>query len=48
MIFTGQVKAIVDVKETKAKVNVQGLQKGMYILRIYSIDKVETHQIAVE
>ncbi|OAZ03667.1 hypothetical protein FLB_19450 [Flavobacterium succinicans] len=46
--FTGQVKAIVDVKETKAKVNVQGLQKGMYILKIYSIDKVETHQIAVE
>lgn len=46
--FTGQVKAIVDVKETKSKVNVQGLQKGMYILKIYSIDKVETHQIAVE
>ncbi|MFY8111729.1 MAG: T9SS type A sorting domain-containing protein, partial [Flavobacterium sp.] len=46
--FTGQVKAIVDEKETKAKVNVQGLQKGMYILKIYSIDKVETHQIAVE
>jgi hypothetical protein len=38
----------VEIKNNQATFSVQGLRKGIYVLKIYINDKVETHQIAVE
>uniref|UniRef100_UPI0040488D09 T9SS type A sorting domain-containing protein n=2 Tax=Flavobacterium sp. TaxID=239 RepID=UPI0040488D09 len=44
----GQTKAKVEITNNKATFSVQGLNKGIYVLKIYINDQVESHQIAVE
>lgn len=44
----GQSKSKVEIKDNKANYSISGLQKGIYVLKIYINNKVETHQIAVE
>lgn len=44
----GISKSKMEIKEGKAMFSVKGLQKGIYILKIITNNKVETHQIAVE
>lgn len=46
--MTGQFKIKVQFIGNKAQFPVIGLKKGLYILRIYINDQVETHQIALE
>ncbi|EMY3554183.1 T9SS type A sorting domain-containing protein [Flavobacterium psychrophilum] len=43
-----QLKAKVEINNNKATFSVSGLNKGIYVLKIYINDKVESHQIAVE
>jgi Secretion system C-terminal sorting domain len=38
----------VQIKDNKATFSVEGLRKGIYVLKIYIDDQTETHQIAVE
>jgi Secretion system C-terminal sorting domain len=38
----------VQIKDNKATFSVEGLRKGIYVVKIYINDQVETHQIAVE
>jgi hypothetical protein len=38
----------VQINDNKATFSVEGLRKGIYVLKIYIDDQVETHQIAVE
>lgn len=44
----GQTRAKVKIIDNKATFSVQGLNKGIYVLKIYINDQVESHQIAVE
>lgn len=44
----GVSKSKIEIKDHKATFSVIGLPKGIYILKIYLNNKVETHQIAVE
>lgn len=44
----GLSKSKVEIKDNKATFSVRGLNKGIYVLKIYINDKVESHQIAVE
>ncbi len=44
----GQSKSIVEILNNKATFSVSDLNKGIYILKIYINDQVESHQIAVE
>lgn len=44
----GQTRAKVKIINNKATFSVQGLNKGIYVLKIYINDQVESHQIAVE
>lgn len=44
----GQSKSKVEIKDNKATFSVRGLNKGIYILKIYINDQVESHQIVVE
>ena len=44
----GQSKSKVEITNNKATFTVRGLNKGIYVLKIYINDKVESHQIAVE
>lgn len=44
----GISKSKVEIKENKATFSVNGLIKGIYILKIYINDQIESHQIAVE
>mgnify|MGYP003608651565 CR=1 FL=1 len=46
--LTGISTSKVEIKDNKAMISVQGLNKGIYVLKIYINDEVETHQIAVE
>jgi Secretion system C-terminal sorting domain len=38
----------VEIKDNKATFSVEGLRKGIYVLKIYLNDEIETHLIAVE
>lgn len=38
----------IDIKNGKAKFSVAGLKKGIYVLRVYLSNEIETHQITVE
>ncbi|MCZ8169691.1 T9SS type A sorting domain-containing protein [Flavobacterium sp.] len=44
----GQSRTKVKIIDNKASFSVQGLNKGIYVLKIYINDQVESHQIAVE
>lgn len=44
----GLSRSKVEIIDNKASFSVEGLKKGIYILKIYINDQVETHQIAVE
>ncbi len=44
----GLSKSKVEISNNKATFSVRGLNKGIYVLKIYIKDKVESHQIAVE
>ena len=44
----GQSKSIVEIINNKATFSVQGLPKGIYVLKIYVNGQVESHQIAVQ
>lgn len=44
----GQSKSKVRIIENKATFSVRGLNKGIYVLKIYINNQVESHQIAVE
>ncbi len=44
----GLSKTKVEIIDNKAILSVRGLNKGIYVLKIYINDQVETHQIAVE
>ena len=46
--MSGQSKSIVKISDNKATLSVRGLKKGIYILKIYINNQVESHQIAVE
>lgn len=43
-----QSKSKVEIMDNKAIFSVRGLNKGIYVLKIYINDKVESYQIAVE
>lgn len=43
----GQSKSTVQIVDNKATFTVVGLSKGIYVLKIYINDQVESHQIAV-
>lgn len=44
----GQSKAKVEIVNNKATFSVRGLNKGIYVLKIYINDQIETHQVGVE
>ena len=44
----GQSKSKVEITNNKATFTVRGLNKGIYVLKIYINNQVESHQIAVE
>ncbi|MET3012935.1 T9SS type A sorting domain-containing protein, partial [Flavobacterium psychrophilum] len=44
----GQSKSKVKINNNKATFSVRGLNKGIYVLKIYINNQVESHQIAVE
>jgi hypothetical protein len=44
----GQSKSKVEISNNKATFSVRGLNKGIYVLKIYINNQVESHQIAVE
>ncbi|MBD2769235.1 T9SS type A sorting domain-containing protein [Hymenobacter sp. BT664] len=44
----GQSKARINVLNNRATFSVRALEKGIYVLKIYIADQVESHQIAVE
>jgi hypothetical protein len=44
----GQSKSKVEIIKNRAIFSVRGLNKGVYVLKIYINDQVESHQIAVE
>jgi hypothetical protein len=44
----GQLKSKIQIINNKATFSVRGLNKGIYILKIYINEKIENHQIAVE
>ncbi|GEM54110.1 hypothetical protein B0A58_00765 [Flavobacterium branchiophilum NBRC 15030 = ATCC 35035] len=44
----GQSKSKVEINNNKATFSVRGLNKGIYVLKIYINNQVESHQIAVE
>ena len=44
----GQSKAKIQIIQNKASFSVRGLNKGIYVLKIYINHQVETHQIAVQ
>jgi hypothetical protein len=44
----GNSKSKIKIKNKKASFSVNGLNKGVYVLKIYIDDKIESHQIAVE
>ena len=44
----GQLKSKVEISNNKATFSVKGLNKGIYVLKIYINNQVESHQIAVE
>lgn len=44
----GQSKSKVEISNNKATFSVYGLNKGIYVLKIYINDQIENHQIAVE
>ncbi len=44
----GLSKSKVEIVDNRAIFSVNGLNKGIYVLKIYINDQVESHQIAVE
>jgi hypothetical protein len=44
----GNSRAKIKIKNKKASFNVNGLNKGVYVLKIYMDDKIESHQIGVK
>jgi len=46
--WMGQSKATLRIENGKPTVNVRGLKKGIYVLRVHTNSKVENHQIIVE
>lgn len=44
----GASKSKVEINNNKATFSVRGLNKGIYVLKIYINNQVESHQIAVE
>jgi hypothetical protein len=44
----GQSKSKVEISNNKATFSVKGLNKGIYVLKIYINNQVESHQIAVK
>lgn len=55
VIVTGELfdilgfsKSKVQIQDNKATFSVEGLNKGIYLLKIYINEQVESHQIAVE
>jgi hypothetical protein len=44
----GLSKSKVEIINNKATFSVRGLNKGIYVLKIYINEKVERYQIAVE
>lgn len=44
----GQSKSIVQIIDQKATFSVKGLNKGIYVLKIYINGRIESHLIAVE
>lgn len=46
--IVGQAKSKVQITDNKANFSVQGLKKGIYILKIYIDNQIESHQIVVE
>lgn len=46
--MTGQSISKVQILNNKAPFSVRGLKKGIYVLKVFINDQVETHQIAVE
>jgi Secretion system C-terminal sorting domain len=44
----GQIKTKVQIRDNKATFSVRDLNKGIYVLKIYIDNQIETHQIAVE
>jgi len=44
----GQSKLKVEITNNKAVFSVSGLKKGIYILKIYTNNQIENHQIIVE
>jgi hypothetical protein len=44
----GQSKGITNIINNKANISVQNLNKGVYVLKIYFDDKVESHQVIVQ
>ena len=44
----GQTKSKIQILDNKASFSVQGLKKGLYILKLYINNQVENHQIIVE
>lgn len=46
--LNGQSKSIVSIVNNRATFSVTELNRGIYVLKIYINDQIETHQIAVE
>jgi hypothetical protein len=46
--IVGKSKSKFEISDNKATFSVQGLIKGIYVLKIYSNDHIETHNISVE
>lgn len=46
--LSGQPKQKVKLKDNSASINVEGLQKGIYILNIFIDGKTEGHQVIIE
>jgi len=44
----GQSKTKIKISDNQATFSVRALKKGIYVLKIYKADQVESHQIAVE
>lgn len=44
----GNSKSKIKIKNKKASFNVNGLNKGVYVLKIYMDDKTESHQIGIK
>jgi hypothetical protein len=46
--FMGQSKSIIQITKNKTTFSVAGLNQGIYVLKIYINNQIESHQIVVE